>query len=77
MQTINITEAKAKFSEVVDRVISGEEIIVTRMNNPVIKITPYHKNQQHNRLGALTGQIKISDDFDEWSDEELDAFHMS
>ena len=27
---LNLTEAKAKFSEVVDRVSHGEEIIVTR-----------------------------------------------
>jgi prevent-host-death family protein len=36
---LNLTEAKAKFSEVVDRVSHGEEIIVTRMGHPVARIT--------------------------------------
>jgi prevent-host-death family protein len=38
---LNLTEAKAKFSEVVDRVSHGEEIIITRMGHPVARITRY------------------------------------
>ncbi len=36
---LNLTEAKAKFSEVVERASRGEEIIVTRMGHPVARIT--------------------------------------
>ncbi len=38
---LNLTEAKAKFSEVIDRVSHGEEIIVTRMGQPVARISRY------------------------------------
>ncbi len=73
MQTLNVTEAKAKFSEVVERVVGGENIIVTRMGKPVVKISRYEPAKVRQRTGHFRGQIKISDQFDEWSDEEARA----
>ena len=70
MKTFNITEAKAKFSAIVERAQAGEEIIVLKMDKPVAKVIPYRASAHIGRLGAFKGQIKIADDFDEWSKEE-------
>jgi prevent-host-death family protein len=66
---INLTDAKAKFSEVVDRVSRGEEIIVTRMGQPVARITPYEAAASNRRLGFFNGRIRVAKDFDVWPDD--------
>jgi prevent-host-death family protein len=63
---LNLTDAKAKFSEVVEQVSQGEEIIVTRMGKPVVRITRYQPAAAERRLGLFVGQIRIANDFDDW-----------
>ena len=66
---LNLTEAKAKFSEVVERVSAGEEIIVTRMGRPVARITRYENPATNRRLGVFEGRIRAAKDFDEWPED--------
>jgi prevent-host-death family protein len=66
---LNLTEAKAKFSEVVDRVSQGEEIIVTRMGCPVARISRYEPATSRQRLGRFQGRIRVADDFDAWPED--------
>jgi len=40
MTTIAAFEAKTKFGELLDRVIAGEEIVITRHEKPVARIVP-------------------------------------
>ncbi len=71
---VSIAEAKAKFSELVARAQSGEEIVLTRHGKAVATISPLpNQNVQPGSLiGALKGRVKISDDFNdlgpEWDD---------
>jgi prevent-host-death family protein len=39
-QTIGIAEAKARLSEVIDRVESGETIVIARNGSPVAELRP-------------------------------------
>ncbi len=71
---ISIAEAKAKFSELITRAQSGEEIVLTRHGKAVATISPLsdpHK-KPGSLIGAMKGQIEISDDFDrlgpEWDE---------
>lgn len=66
---LNLTEAKAKFSEVVERASQGEEIIVTRMGHPVARITRYEAAAADRRLGLFAGRIHLAEDFDEWPED--------
>lgn len=63
---LNLTDAKARFSEVVERVSHGEEIIVTRMGRPVARISRYECAAANRRLGLFEGRIHLAEDFDEW-----------
>ena len=76
MKTLNVTEAKAKFSAVVEQAQAGNEVIVTKMGKPVAKVVPYRSSAHSGRLDVFKGQVVIADDFDEWSDEERAAFEM-
>ena len=76
MKTLSVTEAKAKFSAVVERAQAGDEVIVMKMGKPVAKVVPYRASAHSGRLGVFKGQVTIADDFDEWSDEERVALEI-
>lgn len=70
MESLNITQAKARLSAVVERVVSqGEEVIIERAGKPVAKIVRYEPAKSNRRLGFCEGKIKIAEDFDEWPDD--------
>lgn len=70
METIlTLSDAKARFSEVVERVVNGDEFVVTRMGKPVVRISGISKSASTRKLGDLAGQIRMSEDFDEWPDD--------
>lgn len=51
---INIAEAKAKLSELLDRALAGEEIVIARAGKPLARLTPIGKRQRGGR-GAWRG----------------------
>ena len=65
-----MTDAKAKFSQVVESVLQGEEVIVTKMGKPAVKISAYEPRTENNRLGLMKGQATIPDNFGEWDEAE-------
>jgi prevent-host-death family protein len=64
MAHYNIALAKAKLSELVDRAMAGEEVIIARDNKPLLKLVPYHDRSRKLKPGSARGQIWMSDDFD-------------
>ena len=46
MRTVSLAEAKAKLSEIVDKVEAGEEVVITRRGRPVAQITRTRKPLQ-------------------------------
>jgi prevent-host-death family protein len=76
MEVTNISEAKAKLSALIDRVVGGEEIIIGKAGRPVAKIVRYEKSDEPRTPGALRGKISIADDFDELPAEIAEAFGM-
>ncbi|ELS01510.1 prevent-host-death family protein [Xenococcus sp. PCC 7305] len=70
MKIYSVTDAKAKFSQVVESVLQGEEVIVTKMGKPAVTISAYEPIAENKRLGLMKGQATIPDDFGEWNEEE-------
>jgi prevent-host-death family protein len=65
MSTVNIHEAKTHFSKLINQVLQGEEVIIARGGDPLVRLVPYVKEVSSKRKGGqLKGLIKISDDFD-------------
>ena len=58
----NLAEAKARFSELVQKAMLGEEVIVTRKNKPVVRIVPIRPPKR--KPGTGKG-IWVSPDFAE------------
>lgn len=61
---INIYNAKTNFSKLIKEVSAGKQIIIGKAGVPVATLSPFGP-QKARKIGALKGQIKIADDFDE------------
>jgi prevent-host-death family protein len=65
MKPVNIYDAKSRFSELVDKAASGDDVIVSRNGKPLVRITRLDGAQKHRiKFGVLKGKLKIAADFD-------------
>ena len=62
MSQFSISTAKARFSELVQRAMIGEEVVVTKENKAVVKIVPVRPTKR--KPGTGKG-IWMAPDFDE------------
>ena len=65
MSKFNIAEAKTRFSELVQKAMLGEEVIIARDNKPVLKLVPLEKPKRRRKPGSGKGQVLyVAPDFD-------------
>lgn len=69
---VNISEAKASFSKLVNMAYHGEKIIIAKNNLPLVDLV-IHKPDGKRTLGLLAGKIDIPDNF---NDEDSDIDEM-
>ena len=74
MLKINVSEAKAQLSVLIERALAGEEVIIGKAGKPVVKLVRYQRSEEKRQPGALKGKIKIADDFDELPEDIAEAF---
>lgn len=72
----NISEAKAELSALIEAVSKGEEVIIGKAGVPVARIVRYAGAVEPRVPGALKGQIKVRDDFDDLPPDIAAAFGM-
>lgn len=76
-ETVSISEATTRLSQLVDLAAEGEEVIIARGGEPVARIVPIHPPAKKRQLGLMRGRIWISEHFDDplpefEEDRELD-----
>ena len=64
MAKFNIADAKARFSELVQKAMVGEEVIIAKNNKPVVKLVPLVIPGKARKPGSAKGQIWLAPDFD-------------
>ena len=64
METVNVHEAKTHFSKLLERVSSGEEIVIAKAGKPVAKLTRYTERPVKRVPGRYNGVV-IGDDWDD------------
>ena len=62
---VNMHEAKSTLSQLVERVLAGEEVVIARAGRPVARLVAYAAERAPRRPGALAGKIVIAPDFDD------------
>ncbi|OGV38961.1 MAG: hypothetical protein A3F46_01245, partial [Legionellales bacterium RIFCSPHIGHO2_12_FULL_42_9] len=68
---VNIYEAKAHFSKLINQALNGDDIIIAKGGKPLIRLTPYTPDVETRRGGQLRGLMTMSDDFDEPLPDDL------
>ena len=76
MQITNISEAKASLSKLIEKVLSGQEVIIGKAGKPVAKLVPYELDTSPRELGVghWKGKIWMADDFDDLPEDILRLF---
>ena len=67
MAKFNIAEAKAHFSELVQKAMLGEEVIIAKDSKPLLKLTPIEPQEprQARKPGSGKGHVLyMAPDFD-------------
>jgi prevent-host-death family protein len=74
MRTVNMHEAKAHLSRLVDRAAQGEPFIIAKSGRPLVKVVPLDapEKREIRRFDFLAGKISIPDDFDTMFAEEIE-----
>lgn len=65
MTQVNIHEAKTNLSKLIDKVMKGESVVISKSNKPVVKLVLVDELKTKRNLGSAKGKVKISDKFDE------------
>ena len=64
MQRIDIDEANASLSDLLDAAVRGKEIILTRDAKPIARLVALVHQHPRPRFGSARGLVHIAPDFD-------------
>lgn len=66
MNQYNIADAKAHLSELVKKAMLGEDVVIARDNQPLVRLVPVEPVQTTRTPGSAKGKIlAIAPDFDD------------
>ena len=73
IRIVTIDEAKKQLSKLVDKASKGEPFIIAKAGKPLVKVIPLDVPlpKKVQRLGFMSGQIAIPDDFDVMGSAEI------
>jgi antitoxin (DNA-binding transcriptional repressor) of toxin-antitoxin stability system len=75
MQTITIHKAKTQLSRLIEKACKGEEIVIARGKQPVVRLVAIDHKRGDRKPGALKGKIRIGPEFFEpLPPEELEGW---
>ena len=63
MATITVHAAKTNLSKLIERALSGEDVIIARGDTPVVRLVPVHAVRPLRQPGTLKGSVSIPDSF--------------
>jgi prevent-host-death family protein len=58
---VNVQEAKAQLSRLLDAALAGEEVVIARAGKPVVRLTPIAVADR--KPGAAAGKARLTDAF--------------
>jgi prevent-host-death family protein len=75
MRQVNMHEAKTHLSRLVDQAAAGEPFVICKAGRPMVRVTPLDQSDGTTaplrRLGLLTGQCSVPDNFDQLAAEQI------
>ena len=64
MQRIELEHAKGHLPELVEQAVSGEEVVITKDDQPLVKLVAVTAPERQRQFGSAKGLITIGADFD-------------
>ncbi len=61
---VGVYEAKSKLSKMIELAIDGEDVVITKNGEDMVRLIPIRKKKS-DWIGMFVGQVIIHDDFDE------------
>lgn len=76
MRIIDISKAESYLSELLESVLQGNEVIISKAGKPVAKLVALENDVRPRQLGIgqWRGQVWIADDFDDLPEDDLKLF---
>ena len=72
MKVVNIHEAKTHLSRLIQEALDGNDVVIARGNEPLVRLVVIESARRQRSLGWATGQITIGPDFDAPLDDFTD-----
>ena len=76
MAVITIHQAKTNLSKLIQQAERGEEVIIARGKQPVVKLVPVETTPKKRPFGLYKGEFQVGPEFFEpLPDDELEAWY--
>ncbi len=63
MPTVTIHEAKTNLSRLIEKACRGEDVVIARGSEPVVRLVALKDSKGHRKPGSLRGKIKLGSEF--------------
>jgi len=70
MPIVKIHHAKTNLSRLIEKACEGEEIIIARGNEPLVRLQPLRGKKGQRKPGSMKGSLKVGPEFFEPLPEE-------
>ena len=70
MHVSNINDAKTNLSQLIKRALAGDEIVIARANEPLVRLEPFSRDVSPRSGGQWAGKVHIGENFD-FTEEEI------
>lgn len=72
MRTVNILEAKAHLSRLIEQAAKGESFVIAKAGKPIVKIVPIdHAEGAARRVRFMSGHFTTPGDFDRMGSDQI------
>lgn len=68
---VNIHDAKTRLSELLARVVRGEEIVIAKANRPIARLVAIDQVRTQRSFAKYRGKIWTAEDFDQPLDAQV------
>jgi len=75
MQITNLHDAKAKLSHLIRCALAGEDVIIAKAGEPMVRLIPFQQELTPRQGGQWKGKITIADNFDDFDADLEEMFY--
>lgn len=65
MYEVSIEKTQSQLHDLIESVVNGEEVVFTKDNQPVAKLTAMRNGKPQPKFGSARGLFVLADDFNE------------